>query len=148
MPPKKNPDWISWRDSIPKAIIVEDLITGILPLDDGVMSAEEAWKMYGEMVEFKEAKVVFSQFKARLKDHRKQVEGDFGRAQEEAKKVTHDRALFPRKLTNSKGELVFDLHPAKDLLRADIEKEKHKGKKPSELWASHSEYKQFDKGIF
>ena len=56
MPPKKNPDWISWRDSIPKAIIVEDLITGILPLDDGVMSAEEERKMYGEMVDFKEAK--------------------------------------------------------------------------------------------
>ena len=60
----------------------------------------------------------------------------------------HDRVLFPRKLKNQRGELVFDLHPAKLLLRQDIEEKKHIGKTPRELWNARIEYQQFKPSIF
>jgi len=92
--------------------------------------------------------VEFSQFKARLRDHRKQVKGDLGRAQEEEELLISDRKIFPRRYINTRGEPVFDLHPAKDLLRQDVAEKKHRVLTPQELWRSRMEYQDFDKSIF
>jgi hypothetical protein len=100
-------------------------------LQVGVMSAEEAWEIhYRHMADFDE--VVFSQFKARLADHRRLVRRDLHTAAHEAAALAHDRLLFPRQPTNERGELVFDLHPAKRLLREDLRTQRHVGLTPSQ----------------
>jgi len=48
------------------------------------------------------------------------------RAHEEAKALAHDRLLFLRKHTNHNGELVFDMNPAKLLLKQDVAKKSMK----------------------
>ena len=67
----KNADWIDWKDSVAKQILLNDLKLGVLSLDENVVSATQAWELYRDRPPF--ANVVFSQFKARLKDHRAQV---------------------------------------------------------------------------
>lgn len=99
MPTTKNPNFISWRNSIPKRIILEDLIGGILPLEEHELSAEEAWEMcYQHMAEFVTAGVVFSQFEARLKDHRRQVKKDLMQSRKGEEAMKKDRLLFPREV--------------------------------------------------
>jgi hypothetical protein len=43
---------------------------------------------------------------------------------------------------------VFDLHPAKLLLRDDVANNRHVGLRPSQLWSKRDEYQEFDKRIF
>ena len=147
MPQTKNPNYISWRNSIPRCILIEDLIVGILPVEESKMSAEEAWDLcYQHMAEFID--VVFSQFEARLRDHRKQVKGDLRHAQEEEAFLAHDRRIFPRSSTDHRGKLVFDLHPAKEILRDDVSQKKHVGLTPFALWKTRDKYQEFDQEIF
>ena len=73
--------WIDWRKSKAREIIIDDLETGLLPVDAGELSAREAWEIcYVHKAEFVD--VAFSQFEKRLKDHRDQVGGheDYGDA--------------------------------------------------------------------
>jgi len=37
-----NPNWISWRNSVPRRILIEDLVRGVLPLENDELTAEEA----------------------------------------------------------------------------------------------------------
>ena len=138
---------INWRNSEQREIVLSDLITGIIPVEENLLSAEDAWDLcYGNMVEFN--KVPFKQFKARLKDHRKQVRMGLDRSKREEEALVHDRLIHPRRLKNSRGELVFDLHPAKELLRDDIKEGKHLIMKPGRLQKTQTEYKQFNSTKF
>ncbi len=118
MPRSKKEGWISWRGSEARNVLMMNLIDGILPVEAKRVPAEEAWEIYKTMDEF--ANVVFDQFNERLTDHRKQVGENKIRAAKELDALAHDRCLFPRQPVNHRGELVFDLHPAKLLLRADV----------------------------
>ena len=141
--------WINWRSSRSKKLIMEDLISGLLPYDEEECTAEEAWEhYYKHTVEFVEEDVQFSQFKARLKDHRKQVTENVIRARQDDVAVSYDRSLFPRKEKNDRGELVFDLHEAKKLLRHDVKRGRHLGKSPKQLRETRDEYKEFELKIF
>ena len=62
--------------------------------------------------------------------------------------MVHDRQLHPRQLTNHRGELVFDLHPAKLLLCEDIKAGAHVEMVPSKFQQTRVEYKEFDPDIF
>lgn len=142
-----NPDFIKWEKSEPRAILIEDLVQGVLPLDDEEMTHETAWNiLYKDMKEFSE--VCFAQFKARLRDHRKQVKQGLLRSKHEEECMERDRRLFPRKESNGDGKPNFDLHPAKLLLRADVKNKKHKQMKPSKLRMSRPEYQAFDNDHF
>lgn len=148
MPPRRE-GWINWRASASRAIIIDDLVAGILPLSAEEMTAEVAWELcYKHLAEFVEEKVQFSQFKKRLQDHRKQIGKDIVRAQWDAAAVQHDTNLFPRKERNAKGELVFDMHPAKQVLRDDIRAGRHLTMTPAALQATREEYRAFDKVKF
>jgi len=146
-PAKK--DWIDWRSkdaAAPKATIIEDLVQGILPLEDSEMSAEEAWTHYENAEGFED--VVFSQFKDRLKAHWKQVKTTLARSRYEEECLEHDRKLFPRKEVDENGIPIFDLHPAKELLAEDVSNNKHEGITPDELRLTRVEYKKFPEKIF
>ena len=142
MPPQpKNPLWIKWRTSPARATIMEDLEQGgILHKRDNI-SAEEAWYFYKTLPQFKE--VVWSQFEARLKAHRQQASGRLHQSIEEEQDLARDRQLHPRQSHNHRGEPVFDLSPAKALLREDIQNKVHERMTPSELQASRDEHKPF-----
>jgi hypothetical protein len=93
--------------------------------------AEDIFPWHKQLPAFE--KVVFSQFEARLKDHRMAAAKDVHRA-------TH-----PRQTRNEKGELVFDMHPAKLLSKEDIENKLHltTHNAPGKLQASRVECKLF-----
>jgi hypothetical protein len=146
MPRSKKEGWISWRGSEARNVLMMNLIDGILPVEAKRVPAEEAWEIYKTMDEF--ANVVFDQFNERLKDHRKQVGENKIRAAKELDALAHDRCLFPRQPVNHRGELVFDLHPAKLLLRADVKAGKHLTMTPRELQLTNVSYKMFEPNIF
>jgi hypothetical protein len=124
-----------------------DLINSFLHLDPAEMSAEEAWEIHcRHMADF--AKLVFSQFKARLADHRRLVRRDLHAAAHKAAALAHDRLAFPRQPTNERGELVFDLHPAKRLLRDDLRNQRHVGLTPKAFRLTRADHQEFDLEVF
>jgi hypothetical protein len=142
MPPANDPKWIKWINCSAKAIIMQDLeFGGILYQRDNI-SAEEIWEFYKSLPQFE--KVVFSQFEARLKVHRKKANESVVRSLREEQYLARDRQLNPRQSHNQRGEPVFDLTPARDLLREDVKNKVHTMKTPSELQASRKEYKPFN----
>lgn len=147
--PKKK-DYIDWRSKEAfkaKNKIIEDLVQGILPLEESEMSAEDAWILLYENEEGFED-VVFRQFKERLKAHRKQVKGTLGRSKFEEECLRHDRMLFPREEVDDDGVPFFDLHPAKQLLEEDVAINKHKQMSPKELRQTREEYMVFSNDYF
>jgi hypothetical protein len=134
--------YIEWRNSAAKLIIFMDLEEGGLPVDENKMSAQKAWDLvYKHIREFE--KVPFAQFKARLKDHRAKVQTEMNRAWADELAFAHDRRLHPRQTHNRRGELVFDMTPAKELLREDIKNKKHESMTRLSLQASRQEYHPF-----
>ena len=147
MPTSSNPDFIDWKKSEAKEIILDDLKRGVLPLEEEECSAEEAWNlMYVHMPEF--VTVVFEQFKDRLRDHRAQVKKQQGAANEEYLAFVHDRQLHPRRLHNRHGEPVFDLSAARPLLEEDVKNGKQNTMLPSELRQTRPEYMAFKPEVF
>ena len=142
------PDWIDWRTSQAKEIILEDLEEGILSLDENEVSAEDAWEVYRHLPEFVAPGVVFSQFKERLKDHRKQVMKRRNQSEREIQALAHDRQLYPRQTHNHRGEPVFDLSIAKQFLKEDVRNNKHTTMTPSELQKTRPEYMTFKPNKF
>jgi hypothetical protein len=139
--------YIDWRNSQAKSIIVDDLDEGLLPMDQNVMSAEEAWEScYRDMEEF--AMVPFTQFKERLRDHRKQVKARYEQSEMEADALAHDRLLYPRQSHNHRGEPVFDLSIAKQFLCEDVKNKLHTTMLPSKLQGTRPEYKLFKPNKF
>ena len=145
----KTKDWIDWRSkeaATAKNAIIEDLVQGIVPLENSEMSAEEAWTHYQNEEGFEN--IVFSQFKVRLAAHRKQVKATLLRSRYEEECLRHDRKLFPRKEVDDDGVPFFDLHPGKELLAEDVANDKHKKMTPEELRQTRDEYKVFPNSYF
>ena len=71
---KRRSEWIDWRSSKSKALVLSNLIDGTIPIDEKSMSVEVAWESrYKNATAFLDEHVQFDQFKTRLKDHQKQV---------------------------------------------------------------------------
>jgi hypothetical protein len=142
MPRTKTEGFINWKKSKVKQIILSDLRSGTLQAH---VTAQEAWEVYLESTPvFSQEKVVFAQFRDRLRDHRKLVMVDITRATAELEYLEHDRQLFPRQMENHRGEPVFDLSEAKLLLRNDVAEGRHLNKTPHELQQSRVEYQPFN----
>jgi hypothetical protein len=142
----RNQEWIDWKKARAREIILDDLMEGRLPLDEAEMWTEKAWAVYQKTEEFKGGKpVVFDQFKERLKDHRKQVAKLIRNSERD---LLHDRELHPRETHNKRGEPIFDLSPAKPLLRADVAANRHVGIGPREFQKTRPEYMEFRPEIF
>ena len=146
MPRSKKEGYIDWIKCPARGISLGDLEPGGLLVDLDHVKAEEIFGYYKKMVEFE--KVVFGQFKARLSGHRKQVAKPREMAKRDAEAYRKDRLVHPRKDRNPRGEMVFDLHPAKGLLRMDVAKGLHKNLSPSELRNTRPAYKVFKLNIF
>ena len=136
-------DTIDWRNSESKNIILNDLRTGVLPLDENEASAEEAWEHYRHLPAFQGEGVQFEQFKKRLADHREQIGGRIERAMFDGAAVAHDWMKHPYPTHNQHGKPNFHLSPAEELLRQDISNNRHVGLLPSQLQSTRDEYKVF-----
>jgi hypothetical protein len=137
---KADGEWVDWKNCAGRQVLLDDLEDGRLTLDNSV-TIEQAWETYRVKPEF--ANVVFSQFKARLTDHRKQALKKLTQQQTEWKAYLHDVGLQPRNSHNNRGEPSFDLSPAKELLRSDVIAGAHEDVSPMELWQSRPEYMRF-----
>jgi hypothetical protein len=138
--------WIPWATSEAKKILMEDLLRGGPLYQKDRFSEEFVWQWYSQQSGFEN--VVFTQFKARLKDHRKQVNSLHAFSNRDAAALEHDRRLYPRASFNSRGEPVFDMSPAKELLRQDVKDELHLQMSVCDLWGKREEYKVFKLPIF
>ena len=127
---------------------MHDLENDLLSLDNHVTSVEEAWEEYKTRSEVIEDGVIFDQFKARLKDHRKQVMSRQDSSLRDEVAFANDRHFYPRQARNHRGELVFDMTIAKELLRSDVKAGKHEAMTPTELFLSRPEYQLFNKNKF
>lgn len=137
----------NWKNSEARRILIEDLQSGFLSLDEAKVPAKEAWeKHYKGLFEFKD--VLFSQFEDRLADHREQVEKDHHASIKNEIAYLNSRTVYPRSPLNRNGEPVFDMSPAKDLLRQDIKAGLGKTMTPEEIRSRHSEYGVFEKSVF
>jgi len=146
MPTSNNPDWINWRNSAAREIILEDLEPGGALYQQLHLSDTDIFEFYQLLPEFHD--VVWSQFKERMTGYRKQINGRQIKSKEEERMLAHDRQLYPRQTHNERGELVFDMTPAKALLREDVKNKVHTKMKPRELQASRPEYAPFKPEIF
>ena len=110
-------------------------------------SAERAFAFYkANIPEF--ARVPFSQFNQNLEILRNRGNELSAMAMAEELDLHRDRQLFPRASHSARGEPVFDLSDAKELLRSDIKNGRHLGLKPSEFQRTRPQYMAFDKTIF
>ena len=148
MPRKqRNPEYIDWRNSPAKRIIMSDLEDGFLSTDEEVVSTEAAWVVYKKLPEFSD--VCFKQFREHLKDHRRVVKKKEQQSIWEEDAFQHDCHLHPRDNTHDRrGKLIFDRSPAKDLLRQDIKDGAYPLLSPMELWNTRPQYKLFDLNVF
>jgi len=147
MPKSNNPDYIKWQNSPAKSIIMSDLEDGHLPIGEKEVSAEHAWDVYKNLLEFDG--VCFKQFKERLKDHRRAMEKKALQSATEEEAFQHDCLLHPRDNTHDRrGKLIFDRSPAKDLLRQDIMDGAYPLLSPMDFWNTRPEYKLFDLNVF
>ena len=72
MPRRKDPELIDWLKSEARIVLLEDLGSGVLPLNEDELSTEDAWEVYKDHPAFVDL-VVFKQFKKQLKAHCEQV---------------------------------------------------------------------------
>jgi hypothetical protein len=137
-----------WKDSPAREIILEDLTTGNLPLDNAVYSARDAWdQVYSHLIEFHG--VAYEQYYRNLRSHREQVKKQLGESAWITEALVHDRELHPRQYKNARGELVFDLvREAKQYLEEDVKDKKHEIMKPAVLQKTRQIYMQFRLDIF
>ena len=140
------PGWIPWVPSEARKILMEDLLREGPLYQKDHLSEEFVWQWYSQQPGFEN--VVFSQFKARLKTHRKQFNGLHEFANRDAAALEYDRRLYPRASHNARGERVFDMSAAKELLRQDVKDEKHLQMTTSDLWGTKDEYKVIKLSIF
>jgi hypothetical protein len=138
---------IDWRNSDARQIILCDLESGYLPLDEEELSAEEAWEtVYKYMDKF--ADVPFFQFKEKLADHRAQAQKYHLTSLRDEGALLHDRMLYPQSTHNARGERVFAVSPALSLLRQDIEAGLHERMSSAQLYHHRPEYAAFVQSIF
>jgi len=129
---------IHWASSDARKVLLEDLELKHLPLYDFQLDAASAWEVYKAQPEFE--KVPFKQFERQLGKHREQVLKRQAVIQTEEEAMRQFRARNPRQTTNNQGDPVIDLMPVKDLIREDVEKERHVGLTPSQFQQTRVEY--------
>ena len=145
----RKPGTIDWTNSESKQIVLDDLEAGVISMDNTDTAEALYYGMYQYSPEFIAEKVLFEQFKVRLKDHRKQLQRKSNSTQLEMAALAHDRLLFPKKTHNEKGEKIFYWTEGMKLLKQDIDDGLHLKMTPSQLQKMRPvEYGEFSPKIF
>ena len=104
---------IDWRKSEARVVMKNDLRSGVLPLNKEDCPAQEAWEVYRHHTAFK--KVPYSQFRDRLRSHRKQEkqsrEGiSEGEEKRKSKPKKSKEKKIDWKISKAREIIVEDLH--------------------------------------
>lgn len=158
MKPKraKSKQFIDWRGSKARQILLDDLRSGKIPLNAKLMTGKEAFEIYKVLPAFQ--KVVLKQFTSRLYDHRKQVikEGTTGkrRRNEDVDDCASGQEHRPRRKKKpktkkerkninwrgSKAQVILNDHLERDLLVNE--------KTAEEAFEEYKDMEQFEEVCF
>ena len=144
MPRSKNPNYIDWAKSRSKKIVMDDLESGVLPLDDESVPASVAWEHYSVLPEFIQERVIYAQFEGALKRHRKAVSKRKRHFAEQLSALEHDTQFFYGGTHNRRGVKIFYGTEAHNLLKQDIKEGKHTTLGVEGLYYSRDEYCEED----
>ena len=136
MPRSNKPGWIDWLKCETKQIILEDLASGLIPLDADPEKAWENWHSKLPVVQIERA--VEDQFVERFKGHVKQMTKKKKKSMKDLEDFRRHRELHPIKKRNERGKLIFEQHPACKRLAKDVKKGNHKRMTPAELCEKRS----------
>lgn len=144
--------WVDWRNHPAKEIIQNDFLVGGIFYEALKENKEIDLKVlfltYTKSHPNIFEEVQFSQFQARVNDYVTRFKVGHQRSIDEEAWMAHDRSLHPRQVRNTRGELVFDLHQGKQLLRDDVKNGRHIGVLPRVFRMSRPEYCEFPEDIF
>ena len=133
---------IAWLGSAARGILLEDFASGVLPLDEEVCSAGEAWEHYKELIEF--ALVPFSQFERQLKKHRQTLEAKDIHAMNVWSDFKKMREKHKAPTVYDNGNSIFCHSKAYDLLREDVYARRHLNFTPAAFRMTNEEYRKWD----
>jgi len=131
---------VDWLRCAAREIMLEDLRTGRLSLNEEETTAEQAWQFYRSLHEFE--LVPFKQFKRQLKAHRAQVSKLVAISWPQEQALENDRLLHPVRTTNQNGKPLFYLTEAATVLREDIKDDVHAGMTPSQFRRTRRVYRE------
>jgi hypothetical protein len=148
----KNTNWVKWRNHPAREVILQDLNYGGWLYDELKQDEELNLALVFAICNHKHPEIFnevdFSQFKVRMEDCTTKNKERRDHSKLEHAWTLHDRQLHPRQLKNHRGELAFDLHPAKLLLRKDVKAGAHAEMAPSQFQGTRAECQEFDRDIF
>lgn len=119
----------TWKDSLARRLLEEDLTTGTIPLSSEQMGPREVYIQRHEFSEFP-----YENFQANLRSLRKSVQEKKNSSSFDSAALLHDRQIYPKKQERWEGSL------AEMLLKQDINDNKHLLMKPMQLYNSRPEY--------
>ena len=136
---------LKWNEYHPaRALIMDELAAGSIPLDTQQMGPAEVWSNYAHTAQFKMRGMKFGEtFKRRLAALRKQVGRDKNRAEEDHLEVLKAIKLHPAPSHNHRGEPQWSGSKAQQLLKEAIDRGDHFEKSPAELRNSDPAFKEF-----
>ena len=147
MPKGKTPGFIDWRNCRTKEIILEDLLSGLIPAEPDL--ANSAWRhYYSKLEEVKKEKVIKKQFVKRFTDHCAQVTTKKEKSQKDFKAFLKYRDKNKQVFHKENGKPLFYLHPAYELLKQDIMEGKHEIMTAGVLRSTRTAYQDFDNKEF
>ena len=142
MAKSKKDGWVNWRKHPAREIILQDFERGGLfyGVPPDTLDIQMIFLMYKTLHKEFFSQIVFDQFEARMRSYMANASERRERSNMEELAMNLDRQRHPQATMNARGELVFDLHPAKELLREDVENKIHEDMTPDELRMTCDEY--------
>lgn len=139
--PKKTET--TWKDSEAKRLLVQDLMSGEIPLDPNEMEPAQVYLQRPEFANFG-----YERFRDRLRDLRAQIRASKHHASSDSAALAHDRRIYPKKTNNHRGEPRWEGSEAERLLKLDIDEGKNMSLIPIDLYNSQNEYKKYPLKVF
>jgi hypothetical protein len=126
----------SWKDSLAKRLLENDLKMGIIPLSSEEMGPREVYIHRPEFSEFP-----YTNFQSNLRSLRKTIQEKHNSSEYDAAAILHDRQIHPKAVVNRNGKQRWEGSDAEFLLRQDIDNKFHLVMEPNALYNTRHEYK-------
>lgn len=134
---KENKNWPEpWEDSTAKEnaklLLLQDFETYYN------MDSDTFWKL-----ELLFQQYPFKYFEVQLNKLKPVIKRDLDIVRTDEAALRHDQLIIPIKTKTEYDDPRWDCHPAKKLLKIDVDENKHKVMTPRELWKARKEYQDF-----
>lgn len=140
-----------WRFSDARQIIAQDIVDGIIPLDDDDFDSQDLFEnLWSHKQAFANFPYDKDRYDDRIKSMQRQVKGAQDWAFTDHAALMKDRLKYPVGAFNCQGKPRWDGSDAQRLLKIDLANEKHleEGYAPKKLWLSRPAYKLFGLTVF